>query len=88
MAPPTGWVVACRYSRAVAQSSTASMRPRTRAAVSGFTAEIGSRILSTRAVSTACTESLPMTGSAYVASVASHCAACLPLRQPARCALM
>ena len=40
------------------------MRPRTRPAVSGFIVQIGSRTLSTSAVSMACTERPPMTGSA------------------------
>ena len=44
-------------------ASTASMRPRTREAVSGFLVQIGSSTLSTSAVSTADTGSLPTTGS-------------------------
>ena len=51
-----------RSPRAAAASSTASIRPRTRVAVSGFVDQIGSRIAKTCTVSTSPTGMLPITG--------------------------
>ena len=50
------------HRRTLAQSRTASIRPRTRDAVSDFVSHIGSRTLSTRPVSIAATDTLPNMG--------------------------
>ena len=48
--------------RTVAAASSASIRPRTRLAVSGFSDQIGSRTCTTRPVSSAETSNSPQTG--------------------------
>lgn len=61
------------------------MRPRKREAVSGLLFQIGSSTRTTCSVSTRATSILPITGSAYMASVLTHCSACLAFFHPARC---
>ena len=74
-----------RRRRALAQLRMDSMRPRKREAVSGLLFQIGWSTRTTCSVSTRATFILPITGSAYIASVLTHCSACLAFFQPARC---
>ncbi len=64
----------------VAQESTASIRPRTREAVSVFSCQIGCSTRSTSASATSETRIGPRMGPAYVSSVERHCALCFSLR--------
>src|SRR5215217_2229556 len=70
--------------KAVGASSTASMRWRSREAVSVLVDHKGSRITLMSAKVTSAGFFLPISGKAYAPRVFSHCCACLALRQPAR----
>ena len=70
----------------VAQSSIASIRPRTRLAVSGFSVQIGLIAFIISAVSISCTGNSTRTGCTNASSVPCHAARLLGERHAALCA--